>query len=87
MDNLNDLLIPTDDCRGESLKDYSICTAEGHVQVYFRNLEAHLVRHIADADIAVGDVAWLTNSRILNSLSEKKGVSIIVQKEDFCVLT
>jgi hypothetical protein len=46
-------------------------------------LEDHLIQYIQEADIVVGCVAWLTSPRILKALSKVKGVSIIVQKEDF----
>ncbi|MBI4488795.1 MAG: hypothetical protein HY694_06885 [Deltaproteobacteria bacterium] len=59
--------------------------AEGvTLEVYFRNLEDHVVEHIRDADAIVGCVAWLTSPRILGALaSVQRGVSIIVQKEEF----
>lgn len=54
------------------------------VEAYFRNLENHLVRHIRSADAVVGCVAWLTSPGILDALaSVQRGVSIIVQKEEF----
>jgi hypothetical protein len=53
------------------------------VEVYFKNIEKHLIRHIDAADVVIGCVAWLTNWTILEALSKKRGVSIIVQKEDF----
>lgn len=66
---------------GDGLKDNSIVTAS--TSVYFRNLEAYLIRHIEAADAVVGAVAWLSNYAILDSLAKKDTVSIVVQKEDF----
>lgn len=82
MENLNELGIRgrVDD---SSLQDFSAISSDGNVQVYFKNIESHLVRHIENADIVVGCVAWLTSPAILRALSKKKGVSIIVQKEDW----
>lgn len=59
--------------------------AEGvTLEAYFRNLEDHVVEHIRNADAIVGCVAWLTSPRILDALaSVRRGVSIIVQKEEF----
>jgi hypothetical protein len=66
------------------VRDNSSASADGAVKVYFRNLEAHLIQHIRDADMIVGCVAWLSNEHILRALSEvPHGVAIVVQKEDF----
>ncbi len=79
-ENLNEKCIPTD-CGSESLKDFSVsCTG---TSVYFRNLEERLTLRIEPAHVVVGCVAWMTNPRILEALSRKAGVSIVVQKEDF----
>jgi len=53
------------------------------INAHFIDLEGHLVRYIENADVIVGCVAWLTNTRILSALEKKQGVMIIVQKEDF----
>lgn len=84
MQNLNDLKIVVD--YGDvnpSLQDFGISSANVNVQVYFKNIQSHLIRHIRAADIVVGCVAWLTCPSILQALSKKEGVSIIVQKEDW----
>lgn len=73
MENLNEL----------GVRDFSTISRDRNVQVYFKNIESHLVRHIECADIVVGCVAWLTSPTILATLANKKGVSIIVQKEDW----
>lgn len=63
--------------------DFSTSSSDGNVRVYFRNIESHLVHHIEHADIVLGCIAWLTSPVILSALSKKKGVSIVVQKEDW----
>lgn len=65
------------------LKDYSTDSNESKSRVYFRNLGNRLIDHIKECDVVLGCVAWLTNERILKALAQKKGVSLIVQKEDF----
>ena len=52
-------------------------------QVFFRNLESHLIAEIERADVVIGCVAWLTSGPILDALAAKKNVSIVIQKEDF----
>ena len=67
---------------GEYAKDNSVNS--GNINAYFRNLETRLVEHIKEADFVYGAVAWLTSSSILTALSQvKRGVQIVVQKEDF----
>lgn len=80
--DLHLLQMPTD---GEprSLVDYSLTVRGADVEVMFHDLEARLIRLIDTADVVVGCVAWLTNRRILAALAERRGVSIVVQKEDF----
>lgn len=80
-DNMNHLRIRTDVGEDESLKDHSVISDV--VEVYFKDLEYHLVRKIREADIVVGCVAWLTHMDILGALSRLTAASIIVQKEDF----
>lgn len=82
--DLNDLkLWDNDEGRYESLKDYSTVSGEGAVEVVFRHIEMRLIEEIRKADMAFGCVAWITSEPILSALAEKKGVVIIVQKEDF----
>ena len=68
-------------CRGL----FETVWAEGvALRAYFTNLETRVVEHIREADIIVGCVAWLTSPRILGALAAvPRGVSIIVQKEEF----
>jgi hypothetical protein len=53
-----------------------------NVACFFENLESELVNVIQSADGLVGCVAWLTNSSILQALSEKP-VSLVVQNESW----
>lgn len=55
----------------------------GAIKVYFRDLEFELIDKIVRYPIAVGCVAWLTNTAILNALSTRFRASVIIQKEDF----
>jgi hypothetical protein len=63
--------------------DYSTVGEDQKTCVYFKNIEKHLIDHIQDSEVVVGCVAWLTNEQILKALAQKRGVSLIVQKEDF----
>ena len=65
------------------IQDYSTVGSDGKTLVLFKRLEEHLIRFIQEADIILGCVAWVTSEPILKALSKRKGVSIIVQKEDF----
>lgn len=82
LNDLNAAFIQTD-AGYEPLQDFSTISEDGKVRVFFKNLEDHLIEYIREADIVVGCVAWLTSPRILRALSKLKGVSIVVQKEDF----
>lgn len=83
MKNLNEIRIPDADGHDQPLADHSSTSEDGNTEIYFRNLENILIRKINEADIIVGCIAWLTSEPIINALSEKDAVSIIVQKEDF----
>lgn len=63
------------------IKDPSFDTHRGGV--YFRNLREHLLDYIERAEYILGCCAWVTDMQILTALGRKKGVSILVQKEDF----
>ncbi len=65
------------------VKDYSTSGSNRNTSVFFKDLEDHLINLIKEAQVVVGCVAWLTSIPILKALSEKKGISFIVQKEDF----
>jgi len=55
----------------------------GAVEVVFRDIEERVITEIVKADVVLGCVAWMTSLPILDALSRKWQVSIIVQKEDF----
>lgn len=75
--NLNEL-------RPNWSKQKPLETNKANLTVYFQDIELHLIEHISKATLVVGCVAWLTNSRVLRALAQvPKGVSILVQKEDF----
>jgi len=83
-DNLQRLRISdADDRAGVPLSNYNAKSQDEKISVYFRDLESHLIEYIQEADIVLGCVAWLTSEPILKALAHLKGVSIIVQKEDF----
>lgn len=54
-----------------------------NVILYFDNLEENLINHIKDAEYVIGCVSWLTNLKIIKALHNKKGVKIVIQKENF----
>lgn len=61
--------------------DYSV--QSGNAEVFFKNLEHHLIKQIAAASYVVGCVAWFTLPTVWAALAKKKAVSILVQKEDW----
>lgn len=82
--NLNKLQIEVAQAPSEDLEDCSAHSSRSGTRVYFRNLEARLLKHINESSMALGCVAWLTNEPVLKALSNvRAGCSIIVQKEDF----
>lgn len=81
MQNLNKATIPDSDGPDRPLAGHS--NKVNGINVYFRELESHLMRHIGEADAVLGAVAWLTSESVLNALATKQSVSIVVQKEDF----
>jgi len=82
MQNLNEIEVEFGDST-PALQDFSTRNRHVDVHVYFKDIESHLIRHIESADVVIGCVAWLTSPAILAALSNKSGVSIIVQKEDW----
>jgi hypothetical protein len=83
--NLNGSKIPLDWPReaGEVLQDWS-CLGSQELRVHFRDLAMALEGYIAEADLVVGCVAWLTHEGLLRALaSVPEGVALVVQKEDF----
>ena len=83
MDNYNSYQLKNVEDNSTSFGDNSIVDSKRDTQVYFRNIEGHLLRHIEEANVVLGCVAWLTSEPILEALATKDYISIIVQKEDF----
>jgi hypothetical protein len=81
--NLNELGVRTDTDKDLPLTDPSCESNAPLVCAIFRNLVPTLIQEIRKADYVFGCVAWLTHFKILRTLAEKKGVAIVVQKEDF----
>jgi hypothetical protein len=79
--NLNEIGLPHADFG--VVQQWDTSYPDERVAVYFRNIKRHLISHIRKADYVFGCVAWLTDDEILVELSQKKGVCILVQKEDF----
>ena len=76
-------LLDDETVRIYGFRDNSVSSQDKKVSVYFRNIKSRLIEEIKKADVVVGCIAWLTDKEILEALAEKKGISIIVQKEDF----
>jgi len=81
--NLCEYDLMSDGNYSDKFRDNSVYSGKKGTQVFFRNISDHLVKEIKKADIVLGCIAWLTCPKILEALSEKIAVSIIVQKEDF----
>jgi len=81
--NLNRYSLESDGNYDVNFTDNSVIGDKRKIQVFFRNIKEHLIKEINKADAVIGCVAWLTDSDILNALSKKANVCIIVQKEDF----
>lgn len=79
--NLNKFAIPTDFDEGFPVMDSH--HGKGETRVYLREIKAALLEHIANAEVVIGCVAWLTDFDILRALAGKRVVSILIQKEDF----
>jgi len=80
--SLHDIPIDGDGYQGPyPQQDFSIL--DSSPQVFFKNIEEHLINFIQQTRYCVGCIAWLTNFRILEALSSLKGVAFLVQKEDF----
>jgi hypothetical protein len=81
--NLNNWKIETDGDPAVSgeLPDGSFNTKS--LAVYFRDIKVPLISMIRQYPYVVGCLAWLTDFDILDELAKKKGVALVVQKEDF----
>lgn len=78
--DLNKMVLPLD-WGGLPLSDYS--TASHGITAHFRDLDKALIGYINKTSTVIGCVAWLTHLGILDALSRRDGVSLLVQKEDF----
>lgn len=67
--------------RDNSKKDASR-NLDSDIDVYFRNLEDHLVRHIRQSGVVLGCVSWLTSPTILDALASTMSC-LVVQKESY----
>ncbi len=69
---------------GRALEDHSTSTP-GKARLLFshHDLPSRVSSIIRKYDYVFGCVAWLTHPKILDALTTCKGVSIVVQKEDF----
>lgn len=80
--DLNVLQIRTD-YSPETGRQRDFGVAENDIECVFKNHTDRLIQEIQRHDVVFGCVAWVTNHRILRALAEKRGVALIVQKEDF----
>jgi len=64
-------------------ENHSAAKAAVDVEAVFRRHRDRLLGLVAEYPYVLGCVAWLTDMRILDALATRKGVSILVQKEDF----
>lgn len=70
-----------------NLNDYAkndyCAETKARISVHFKDLESILMGYIIEAEAVVGCLAWFTSHPLLTALADKRGVSIVVQKEDF----
>ena len=81
--DLTQLTIDNDCGPGVEQEDYSTAKPAVDTEVVFRRHRARLLTLIAEYPYVIGGVAWLTDMRVLDALATRKGVNILVQKEDF----
>jgi len=81
--DLTQLLIANADGPDTPQSDHSISKVRADISVVFRDHQRRLLDLIDRYPYVLGCVAWLTDMRVLDALSSRDGVSIIVQKEDF----
>ena len=81
-EDMHDLKIRYENNEWFEQKDHST-TGNCDVEVVFRNQRDRLLELIDAHPAVVGCVAWLTDTVILDALSTRDLVSIVVQKEDF----
>jgi hypothetical protein len=81
--DLTQLTIDNDCGPGIEQEDYSTAKPAVDTEIVFRRHRDRLLTLIAEYPYVLGCVAWLTDMRVLDALAARKGVSILVQKEDF----
>ncbi|WP_222436382.1 phospholipase D-like domain-containing protein [Serratia fonticola] len=81
--NLNDFQPSNDGVLDYMKLENNNVIDDNGVSAYFRDIEKRLIEHIESANSVFGAIAWLTNGNILNALSSREHVQVVVQKEDF----
>lgn len=85
--NLNESLYETDEGFKTFVDGWSVTApsefASTEARVVFRQIEETIVSLIRKSDFVVGCVAWLTNTAILEVLSQCRGCQFVVQTEDW----
>lgn len=81
-ENFNQEYIREENGVRRPLEDYSLISKDREINVYFNNLESHLIKHIKEADVVVGCVAWLTNYKILEALNTRLGIALVINKKN-----
>ena len=81
--NLNTINVRNKDVQDCQQQNFSIIDDNKKTEVYFKDIEKHIINKIRKYKKVVGCVAWLTNFNILKELEKKDSVLIIVQEEDF----
>jgi hypothetical protein len=73
--------MPTKNDLNKEFSQYNHNGGSDLVEVYFQDIKKQLEFFIDEAEYIVGCVAWITDKDILDFLSAKRGVSLIVQKD------
>lgn len=81
--NLNLAELNDADGNPRPLVDPRASSHEADVECVFRDIEDRLVEELSRYSHVVGCVAWLSNERVLLTMACRKGVALIVQKEDW----
>lgn len=66
-----------------ALKNYGNQDSRADVEVIFEGIEERLIELVAQSEVVVGCVAWLTNFNVLSAMKSCDFVNIVVQKEDY----
>lgn len=64
-----------------NFKQYEVNAESRGARLIFSDIKKHLLDFIEEAECVVGCVAWITDKDIIDALSKKRCISIIVQKE------